>query len=110
VAEEHDPAPQALGAGRSDVVLAHDLEQAGAGHARNDRHRDRAQRDRRQDQVPQRIEEQVELEREQPVDRVHVRQEVQPDAERALDALQPVHLRDAVEPEPGAEPPGGDAW
>ena len=45
---------QALGAGGADIVLAHRVEQRGAGETREDRALDRGQRDGRQDQRRQR--------------------------------------------------------
>ena len=53
-----DPAGgQALGPGRPDVVLVEDLEDGRAGDPGDDGQRDRAQGDRRQDEVPDDVEE-----------------------------------------------------
>ena len=49
---------EALGPGGPDVVEAEDLEQAGARDPGDDRQRDRPQRDRRQDQVAERVDDQ----------------------------------------------------
>ena len=51
VADDHRPLLEALGPGRPDVVEAEHLEQARAGHPGDDRERDRAERDGRQDEV-----------------------------------------------------------
>ncbi len=55
VAQDDAPFAEPLGARRPHVVAAEDVEQAGAGDAGDDRQRDRAQRDRRQDQVAERV-------------------------------------------------------
>ena len=51
------PVGEALGARRADVVAAHHVEQARTGDAGDDGQRDGAQRDRGQDQVPERVDE-----------------------------------------------------
>ena len=56
---------EALGSSGPDVVEAEDLEQARAGDARDDRQRDRAQGDGRQDEVPDRVDERVPLARDE---------------------------------------------
>jgi len=50
---------QALGPGRPDVVLVGHVQDRCAGDAGDDRQRDRAERDRRQDQVLDRVEEEL---------------------------------------------------
>ena len=52
-----EPLREALGPRRPDVVEAEHLEQARAGHAGDDRQRDRAERDGRQDEVPDGVDE-----------------------------------------------------
>ncbi len=56
VFEHHRRAAQALGPRRSDIVAAQDLEHPTARNLGHDGQRDRPERERRQDQVPKRVE------------------------------------------------------
>ncbi len=71
---EHDGALlEALRAGRPDVVQTEDLEQARAGHPGDDRQRDGADGDGRQDEVPDGVDQGAPLAGDQGVEDVHVR-------------------------------------
>ena len=52
---DHHPLINPFGARRADIILAEHFEQAGAGHAGDDRERNGADRQGRQDQMPERI-------------------------------------------------------
>ena len=55
VTHNYHPLPQTLGPRRADVVLAEDVEQASAGHARNHGHGNGPQGQGRQKEVPQHV-------------------------------------------------------
>ena len=75
---EHDGAlVHALRPGGPDVVQPEHVEQARAGHPGDDRERDRAEGDGRQDHVADRVDEELPVERDDRVEDVHVREEVQ---------------------------------
>ncbi len=96
-----------LGVGGTDVVLAEHLEQAGARHARDDRHWNGGERDRGQDQVSGGVDEQVELARYEAIDGVHVGQERKDRVGHPAQILQSPCLLDSLELKAWCQAPDG---
>ena len=72
-----DAFTQTLGARRTDVILIQHFKNARAAHARDDGQRNGADSYRRQNQMPQRVDEQLAIQRQDGVQRVNAREEDQ---------------------------------
>ncbi len=96
---------RAFGPSRSDVVLAHHLEQRTAGDPGDDRERDGRESDGRQDQVLDRIPEHFPLRGDQGIEDVEVRDELMERRPEAfLVEIPTPHLVVGDGEHPGSEP------
>ena len=77
VAADDRELAEALGPGGADVVLTEHVEQARAGHPGDDRQRDRADGDRRQDQVLAGVDDELPVPLQQPVEHLEVGDELE---------------------------------